>query len=103
MTNSERILNEMHVPEATNCLKTLAHESRLRVMCALIDGEKNVQQLMAVTGSSQSNLSQHLARMRDKGLLHHRREANQIFYSIADSKFLNILSSLSTVFGESHM
>ncbi|MBU0729513.1 MAG: metalloregulator ArsR/SmtB family transcription factor [Proteobacteria bacterium] len=98
MTDSEALLKDLKIREAATCLKTLAHESRLRVMCALVDGEKNVQELMKVTGASQSNLSQHLAKMRDKGLLEFRREANQIFYSIADRKLLEILTALRTIF-----
>lgn len=94
----EKMVNQSKVKEAAACLKTLAHEFRLSVMCSLVDGEKNVQQLMRVTGASQSNLSQHLAKMRDKGLLESRREANQIFYRISDRKMLEILKALHSIF-----
>lgn len=96
---SDDLLNELKVKEAANCLKTLAHESRLKVMCALVNGEKNVQELMKFTGSSQSNLSQHLAKMRSMGLLDFRRDANQIFYSIKNRKTLEILQALKSIFG----
>lgn len=95
---NEKMIDESKVKEAAGCLKTLAHEFRLKVMCSLVDGEKNVQQLMRVTGASQSNLSQHLAKMRDKGLLESRREANQIFYRIADMKMLEILKALHSIY-----
>lgn len=68
------------------------------VMCALVDGEKNVQELMEITGTSQSNLSQHLAKMRDKGLLDFRRNANQIYYRIADRKLLKIIEVLKKIY-----
>lgn len=97
-TVGEQMIDGAKVREAASCLKTLAHEFRLSVMCSLVDGEKNVQQLMKVTGASQSNLSQHLAKMRDKGLLESRREANQIFYRIADLKMLEILKALHSVY-----
>ncbi len=99
MSTSDDLLNELKIKEAANCLKTLAHESRLKVMCALVDSEKNVQQLMAITGSSQSNLSQHLAKMRSMGLLDSRRAANQIFYNIKNRKTLEILQALRSIFG----
>ncbi len=68
--------------EAADMLKALSNPQRLRVMCLLIDGEKTVGELNARIDLSQSALSQHLAVLRDSGLVQTRREAQSVFYSV---------------------
>ncbi len=66
--------------------KTLANPIRLAILHSLRDGEKNVNDLTAILGISQSNLSQHLALMRQKGILKTRKQGTSIFYSVANTK-----------------
>ena len=67
------------------CLKLLANENRLLILCRLaLAREMSVNDLAEAVGLSQSALSQHLAKMREEGLLATRREAQTVFYRIAD-------------------
>jgi ArsR family transcriptional regulator, virulence genes transcriptional regulator len=66
--------------------KTLANPIRLAILHTLRNGEKNVNQLTEVLGISQSNLSQHLALMRQKGIVITRKQGTNIFYSVSNPK-----------------
>ena len=66
--------------------KTMAHPIRLAVLHLLKDGEKTVNELVDSIGASQSNVSQHLALLRHKGLVNTRREGLSIYYSVSDPK-----------------
>jgi ArsR family transcriptional regulator, virulence genes transcriptional regulator len=90
---------EARAGEATRLLKALANEKRLMILCTLIEaGETNVSQLSEAVGLSQSALSQHLARMREEGLVAFRREAQTLFYRIADPSVARVLSTLKSIF-----
>jgi DNA-binding transcriptional ArsR family regulator len=83
---------------AAALLRLLGNEKRLMVLCQLADGEMSVGQLQATVGLSQSALSQHLARMREDGVLATRREAQTIFYRIADPAALRVIQTLAELF-----
>lgn len=68
------------VQEAAGVLKAMASETRLKIMCALSEGELPVNQLAEMTGQSQSAVSQHLAKLRAAGLVESRRDAQTIYY-----------------------
>jgi len=84
--------------EAATLLKALAHEARLMVLCQLVDGEHSVGALLELSGLSQSALSQHLARLRKEGLVATRREAQTIYYRLADPKAARVLETLATIY-----
>lgn len=84
--------------EAAALLKALAHEARLMVLCQLLDGEHSAGALQVASGLSQSALSQHLARLRDEGLVTTRREAQTIFYSLADPNVARVLDTLAAIY-----
>lgn len=79
---------------AARFLKSLAHRDRLRILCCLIDHEVPVAEIEAKVGASQSAVSQHLARLRDEGILSARRDGRQVYYSISDPAVLDIVSTL---------
>lgn len=81
---------EDNLDAAVKILKALSNEKRLKIMCALQEGEKNVGELEAIIGLSQSALSQHLARLRKDGLVITRRHAQTIYYS-PRNKVMDIL------------
>ena len=83
-----------HATEAADLLKSLAHPCRLLVMCRLFEGEASVSELHALGALSMSALSQHLAVMREAGLVQTRREAQTIFYSLADGPALGVMRAL---------
>lgn len=68
--------------EVASLLKLVANEQRLLILCRLLEGEASVGTLVGLCQLSQSSVSQHLAKMRDGGLLTTRREATTIYYSI---------------------
>jgi DNA-binding transcriptional ArsR family regulator len=70
--------------EAADFLKSMANDRRLIVLCELVKGERTVGELEAVAGLSQSALSQHLAKLREARLVNTRREAQTIYYSLAN-------------------
>ena len=72
--------------EASEFLKALAHESRLMILCDLLQGEKSVGELEALLERRQSSVSQQLARLRLEGLVAARRDGKTIYYSIASDK-----------------
>ena len=80
--------------EASGFLKALAHESRLMILCNLLDGEKSVGELEALLARRQSTVSQQLARLRLEGLVSARRDGKTIYYSIASDKARSIISAL---------
>jgi len=86
--------------DAVNLLKGLANESRLMIMCVLSEGEVSVGQLNQRIELSQSALSQHLAVLRDQGLVQTRRESQTIFYSLADTAAMSIIELLHDVYCE---
>jgi ArsR family transcriptional regulator len=89
----------MESAQATaNCLKALAHKTRLLILCYISEGEKSVQELESYLGTSQSNISQHLAKMRDRGIIQFRKQGNLVFYRIEDQKILQLIKLLQDTF-----
>ncbi len=80
--------------DAANLMRALSHEGRLMIMCALCDREYSVGELAEVTGLGQSALSQHLALLRNDGLVATRREAQTVFYHLVDPTVRSILRIL---------
>jgi ArsR family transcriptional regulator, virulence genes transcriptional regulator len=66
--------------------KTLAHPIRLAILHTLKDGEKTVNDLVATLGASQSNVSQHLAIMRQRQIVKTRKDGSNIYYRVASPK-----------------
>jgi ArsR family transcriptional regulator, virulence genes transcriptional regulator len=90
---------EGQAAEAADVLRALANERRLSILCILVErGEASVNALAAAIGLSQSALSQHLARMRDEGLVTYRRERQTLWYRIADPKIEILLATLHRLF-----
>jgi DNA-binding transcriptional ArsR family regulator len=86
------------IVEASRLLRGVAHELRLSILCHLGEEPLTVSQLMALTGASQSNLSQHLAKMRMMGLLRCERKSQQVLYQLADPAFAQIIEALKRIY-----
>ncbi|NJM29196.1 MAG: winged helix-turn-helix transcriptional regulator [Rhizobiales bacterium] len=90
---------EARAAEAAGMLKALANEKRLMILCKLLErGEMGVMELSEAVGLSQSALSQHLARMREEGIVSFRRKAQSVFYRIAGKNVTRILSTLKSIY-----
>lgn len=84
--------------EAAKLLKAMASEHRLMILCRLGGGELTVSDLLAGTTLSQSALSQHLAVLREEGLVATRREGQSIIYRIADPAAVRVIETLADIF-----
>lgn len=84
--------------EAEALLKALANGNRLMILCELKDGERSVTELEAVVPLAQSALSQHLAKLREGGFVATRREAQTIYYSLADPCVVRLIEVLHELF-----
>lgn len=89
---------EEDIQQASQAIKAIAHPLRLKILCVLGDQEISVQDIVDHVGTSQSNISQHLAILRDKGVLSTRKEANKVFYRIGDLRTLKLVSMMREVF-----
>lgn len=88
-----------HAAEAVGLLKALASEPRLLVLCYLAERhEASVGELVDQLGLSQSALSQHLAKLREEGLVATRKEAQSVFYRVCDPKAESLLGLLHDLF-----
>ncbi|KAF1721271.1 ArsR/SmtB family transcription factor [Pseudoxanthomonas wuyuanensis] len=87
-----------HAGEAAQLLKALANEKRLLVLCLLAEGERSVGDLNALLDLSQSALSQHLAVLREEGLVATRRDAQSIFYSLVPGPAFELIQTLHGIY-----
>ena len=85
--------------EAAAYDKAMSNERRLLVLCRLIEvGEASVGSLASDVGLSQSALSQHLALLRDDGMVETRREAQSVLYRISDTRVERLVMLLHEMF-----
>jgi len=105
-TNRHRTSNRFSLPSLESAaanvaaiLQTLGNEKRLLVLCRLVEqGEATVGSLASIVGLGQSALSQHLAKMREEGLVTTRRDAQTIWYRIADPRIERLLETLHDLY-----
>jgi ArsR family transcriptional regulator len=98
LANFDAAQFEAKAREAANLLRALANQRRLMILCQLTEGERSVGQLLSPVGLSQSALSQHLAVLRDEGIVATRREAQTVWYRIADPAALKVVATLAEIF-----
>ena len=84
--------------QASLAIKAIAHPLRLKILCMLGDKEISVLDIVEGVGTSQSNISQHLAILRDKGVLATRKDANRVYYRIGDPRTLKLVGMMRDVF-----
>ena len=92
------ITREEDIERASRSLKAMSHPLRLKILCTLGDQEISVQDIVERVGTSQSNISQHLAILRDKGILASRKDANRVYYRVGDGRTLQLISMMREVF-----
>jgi len=86
------------IDRASRSLKAMSHPLRLKILCTLGDKEISVQDIVEHVGTSQSNISQHLAILRDKGILFSRKDANRVYYKVGDTRTLRLIDMMREVF-----
>lgn len=95
---SQLITRDEDIDRASRSLKAMSHPLRLKILCTLGDQEISVQDIVESVGTSQSNISQHLAILRDKGILDSRKDANRVYYRVGDSRTLRLIDMMREVF-----
>jgi DNA-binding transcriptional ArsR family regulator len=89
---------EAKAAKAAGLLRALGNERRLMILCQLSDGEQSVGALQPRVGLSQSALSQHLAVLREQGIVATRRDGPTIWYRIADPAAIKVVATLAEIF-----
>ena len=87
-----------NIKKASDCIKALGHPVRLSILGLLSERERNVNSLTKTLGISQSNLSQHLSKMRQKNVVTTRRKGNMIYYRISNPKMLKLMALMKEIF-----
>lgn len=87
-------LLEGDIRKASELMKMLASEARLRILCLLVEGEHSVGQLAQACGVAQPTMSQQLKRLKEAGLVEGRREAQTIYYRLAGNEAAAVLETL---------
>jgi ArsR family transcriptional regulator len=98
MTDALLISRDEDIAQAANSIKAMAHPLRLKILCLLGDGESSVQELVDACGTTQSNISQHLAVLREKDILDCRKESNRVYYYVDDKRTLKLITLMREVF-----
>ena len=93
-----RIDKQEHIEQAARALKAISHPLRLKILCVVGKQEACVQEIVDAVGTSQSNISQHLAILREKGVLITRKDANRIYYRVGDARTLQLIGMMQEVF-----
>ena len=94
------LFSETQVETATEVLKSIAHPIRLKILCFLLDGEKNVGEIEQQFGSTISNISQHLTVLRKADIIIRRKDANFMYYSLKDKRIVTLMETMKKNFCE---
>ncbi|MEK6799682.1 MAG: metalloregulator ArsR/SmtB family transcription factor [Planctomycetota bacterium] len=94
-----RLVELEALERAAECLRTLAHPHRLRMVEMLLRRECTVGELAESCGIQSHMASEHLRRMKDRGLLGCRRDGRRIYYRVADEGLNGILDCVKKRFG----
>lgn len=78
--------------------KAVAHPLRLAIVCLLGQGERTVGDICSEMGTTQPNISQHLTQLHNQHLLKSRKEANRVYYAIADQRLSDIVGILQEIY-----
>ena len=87
-----------NIREASAAMQAMAHPLRLKILCLIGSQECSVLEIVEAVGTSQSNISQHLAVLRDNGILAARKDANKVFYRIGDPRVLQMIALTRQIF-----
>jgi DNA-binding transcriptional ArsR family regulator len=102
LLNVENTVNlidkQEHIELAARALKAISHPLRLKILCVIGPEEACVQEIVDAVGTSQSNISQHLAILREKGVLVTRKDANRVYYRVGDQRTLQLIGMMREVF-----
>jgi len=97
-SNVQSSPKDIEIAWAARCLKAMSNPLRLKILCVLDSSSMSVQEIVNQVGSSQSNISQHLAILREKNIIDFKKEANRVYYFINDPRMLKLIEMMHAVF-----
>lgn len=92
------IFSNTQIDTISEMLKSMAHPIRLKILCFLMDSEKNVGEIETQFGSTISNISQHLTVLRKANIINRRKEANFMYYSLKDENITTLMTTIKNNF-----
>lgn len=90
--------SNVDIEQIADLLKAISHPQRLGIVCLLGEGERSVGEISQEIGTSQPNVSQHLTLLAERQLLKSRKEANRIYYRIADERLNTIIGMMREIY-----
>lgn len=97
-TGDSLITEDEDISRAAHCLKAMSHPLRLKILCTLGHERRSVQEIVDNVGTTQSNISQHLGILREKGILACKKDANKVYYYVDDERTLQLIELMREVF-----
>jgi len=97
-SNTRLLARSDDIERASRSLKAMSHPLRLKILCVLGEQELSVHEIVESVGTSQSNISQHLAILRDKGILAYRKDANRVYYRVSDARTLKFIGMMQEIY-----
>lgn len=91
-------MQNSQIEDIARLLKSIAHPIRLKILCLLQDEELSVSDILLTIQTTNGNISQHLAILRNQGIIVSRKDANYIYNRIADPRVLNLMESMQELF-----
>lgn len=92
------LFNERQIENTCELLKSISHPIRLKILCILMDGEKNVGEIEKEISTTTSNISQHLNVLRKANIIGRQKKANFMYYYIKEKNVLTLLKTLKNLF-----
>lgn len=87
-----------NIEEAAVAMQAMSHPLRIKVLCLLSSGEISVQEIVEAVGTTQGNVSQHLAILKASGMVASRSEGKRILYRIEDPRIIKLISLTREMF-----
>jgi len=87
-----------NIEQAAVAMQAMAHPMRIKILCLLSSGELSVQDIVDAVGTTQSNISQHLAILKTCGMIGGRKDGTKMFYAIEDARILKMITLTREIF-----
>lgn len=97
-TNGRIITEDADIKQAASFLKAMSHPLRLKILCTLGIDKVSVQDIVEQVGTTQSNISQHLRILRDRGILACHKDANRVYYHVDNQQTLQLIQMLREIY-----
>ena len=87
-----------NIEQAAIAMQAMSHPMRIKILCLLSSGELSVQDIVDAVGTTQSNISQHLAILKACGMIGGRKDGTKMFYAIEDARILKMITLTREIF-----